>query len=212
MNVTRSLVQCANGHFYDGDKFESCPHCSKVNVVNDTLDTTVDLEIASTFNSTESMTYPGTGNPSKRSNDQIDEITDMEKTIGAGVYFNADPRIKNEPVVGWLVCIKGGDFGKSFNLKAGKNFVGRGSGANDVVLKGDQGISREKHAIIIYDPKSRIFLAQPGTSSELFYVQDKVVLQATELKERDIITIGNTNLMFVSFCGDDFSWDAVENI
>ena len=22
-----NLIQCANGHYYDGDKFSSCPHC-----------------------------------------------------------------------------------------------------------------------------------------------------------------------------------------
>ena len=22
-----NLIQCANGHYYDGDRFSSCPHC-----------------------------------------------------------------------------------------------------------------------------------------------------------------------------------------
>ena len=24
------LVKCNAGHYYDGDKYESCPHCSRV--------------------------------------------------------------------------------------------------------------------------------------------------------------------------------------
>ncbi len=25
-----NLKRCDNGHFYDGDKFQSCPHCAAV--------------------------------------------------------------------------------------------------------------------------------------------------------------------------------------
>lgn len=111
-----------------------------------------------------------------------------------------------DPVVGWLVCIEGADFGSSFILKSGRNFVGR-SGEMDIVLRGDSSISRVKHAIILYEPKRREFIAQAGESRELFYVNEEVVLNSIRLKQHDILMIGNTKLMFFPCCGENFGWD-----
>lgn len=111
-----------------------------------------------------------------------------------------------DPVVGWLVCIEGADFGSSFIIKSGRNFVGR-SGDMDIVLHGDSSISRVKHAIILYEPKRREFIAQAGESRELFYVNEEVVLNSIRLKQHDILMIGNTKLMFFPCCGENFGWD-----
>jgi hypothetical protein len=111
-----------------------------------------------------------------------------------------------EPVVGWLVCIKGGDFGASYNLKSGKNFIGRDSNM-DVCIPSDKSISRQCHAIVIYDPKSGKFLVQPGTSRELFYLNEGVVLGVEEISANDVLTVGKTDLMFMPFCSDSFSWE-----
>ncbi len=115
-----------------------------------------------------------------------------------------------EPVVGWLVCVEGDDFGASFTLKAGRNFIGR-SETMDVVLHGDSSISRERHAIIVYEPKRREFIAQAGESRELFYLNEEVVLNPVRINQYDIITVGNTKLMFFPCCGENFSWDDIEN-
>lgn len=110
------------------------------------------------------------------------------------------------PVVGWLVCTEGSHYGSSFNLYGGKNFIGR-SGDMDVPLTGDITVSRVKHAIIIYEPKERKFFAQPGESHELFYLNGSVVLQSSEIHDRDVITIGKTSLTFVPFCDDRYGWE-----
>ena len=68
-------------------------------------------------------------------------------------------------------------------------------------------MSRDKHAILVYEPRARIFLVQPGESRELFYVNDEVVLSNRQLKDRDVLMIGNYKLLFVPLCGPDFSWD-----
>lgn len=111
-----------------------------------------------------------------------------------------------DPVAGWLVCIEGEDFGGSFTIKSGRNFVGR-SADMDIVLRGDNSISRFKHAVILYEPKRREFIAQAGESRELFYLNDEVVLNPVKLNQYDILTIGNTRLMFFPCCGENFSWD-----
>ena len=131
-----------------------------------------------------------------RDPDEDDQKTQRHSSLDSNV----------EPVVGWLVCLNGEDAGKSFTLKSGRNFIGRGADM-DVVLSGDMSVSREKHAIILYEPKKRVFLAQPGESKELFYVNDEVVLNVTSLNAYDKIAIGNTELYFVPFCGEVFAWE-----
>ena len=39
-----NLTKCANGHYYDADKYSSCPHCSKTNDTED--DVTINMEQA----------------------------------------------------------------------------------------------------------------------------------------------------------------------
>ena len=132
--------------------------------------------------------------------------TDDGKTIAFydGALSEKDKVI--DPVVGWLVCIKGDAFGSSFVLKSGKNFIGRDR-KMDVALTGDKSVSRECHAIVIYDPRSRMFLVQPGTSRELFYLNDKVVLGVEAIGSHDILAIGKTELMFIPCCGESFCWE-----
>lgn len=223
-----NLVKCSRGHYYDGDKFSDCPHCRKMD--SGIADTPTQAESEATVALDASPAYMGeteawdkpTEEPAYKkqadktapltvgSNDNwVHNITkpdeDTESTVA--FYFGD---MKTDPVVGWLVCIEGSSFGRSYNLKSGKNFIGRSFEMNDVVLEDDISVSRDKHAILVYDPKSRRFLAQPGMSSELFYVNDDVVLQATPLKDRDVIQVGRTKLMFISLCGPDFSWSDYE--
>lgn len=112
---------------------------------------------------------------------------------------------KVDPVVGWLVCIRGTNLGQSFIVKNGKNFIGRDI-SMDIVIPNDRAISRNCHAVIIYDPRGNVFLVEPGTARELFYLDDELVLTPQILKDHQVITLGETDLMFVSFCNDKFTW------
>ena len=67
-------------------------------------------------------------------------------------------------------------------------------------------MSRSTNAIVVYDPRSNVYLAQPGSSKELFYVNDKLVLNTVELKTMDLLNIGDTKLMFVPLCVEQFHW------
>lgn len=125
---------------------------------------------------------------------------DSAKTVG--VYANAF----TEPVTGWLICVKGESQGESFNLKAGKNAIGRGAGM-DVMLAQEKSVSRDKHAIITYEPKKRIFLLQPGESSGLVYLNDELLMSYSEIKPYDKIQLGDALFVFIPFCGEQFTWD-----
>jgi hypothetical protein len=216
MSEIKNLVRCEKGHFYDGDKFAECPHCKNLSPAGKTtgadtdsanniktvgLDTQEDVKSSVTVSGFCETTEPWTADMKKNSK-KGNTPYDGEKTVG---YYFAE--IKTEPVVGWLVCIGGATLGVSYQLKSGKNFIGRSEAENDIVIKNDMSVSRVKHAIIVYDPKSKRFLAQPGLSSELFYLNDEVVLQAAPMEARDILQIGETKLMFIPLCGPEFTWE-----
>jgi hypothetical protein len=110
-----------------------------------------------------------------------------------------------EPVVGWLVCVTGEYFGQSFNLKAGQNFIGRALNM-DIPLAKDTKVSRNKHAIITFDPQNNIFFLQPGESSGLTYLNGELLLAPTVIDAYAQINVGDSKLIFSPFCGEQFSW------
>lgn len=112
------------------------------------------------------------------------------------------------PCVGWLVAIGGNHIGQDFHLKVGKNFIGRDANM-DIALTGDRSVSREKQAVIIYEPKQHLYLVQPGEASSLVYCNNEVVLNPVELKAYDMITVGEVNLVFMPLCGEQFNWNDI---
>lgn len=182
-----NLARCENGHFYDASRFDECPHCNQTSVSTVMHDDDGGSIYTAPLTDGKDTTM----------------LEDVQKTIG---YFND---IANEPVVGWLVAVAGAHFGEDFRLTAGKNFIGR-SVDMDVSLSDDQSVSRDKHAILLYEPKANIFLVQPGEAKELFYLNDKVVLAATEVHAYDVLTLGETKLLFIPCCSDKFNWDSVK--
>lgn len=185
------LRKCKNGHFYDVDKFENCPHCTAMNESEET-----------TMLKQETSVLEKNLDDDKSMVNSSLSLDEDPVTVG---IFQAE-NIKIQPVVGWLVCIKGPSYGEAFQIKTGRNFIGR-SFSMDIVLSEDISVSREKHAIVTYEPKKREFIVQAGDSRELFYLNDEVVLNTKKLNPRDILTIGKTNLMFIPFCSENISWD-----
>lgn len=145
---------------------------------------------------------------------------DDEKTIGIKLWETparseaetaptpaaAEPEVA--PVVGWLVCVKGNNIGRDYRLVAGRNFVGRAL-EMDVCIKGDNSVSRSSHAIVVYDPRSNVFLAQPGDAKELFYINGELILSPTKLNALDKMSLGETVLMFVPLCCEEFDWSRI---
>jgi Inner membrane component of T3SS, cytoplasmic domain len=121
------------------------------------------------------------------------------------VGANAKPGAKKDPVAGWLVCLEGPDRGRDFRLHMEKNFIGRAPNM-DVVLDGDNTVSRERHAIVIFDPKKKMFWALPGEASGLVYLNGEIVNSPVQMKADDILEIGLTKLVLIPFCGDRYSW------
>ncbi|MCC8150445.1 MAG: hypothetical protein LIO96_03045 [Lachnospiraceae bacterium] len=68
------------------------------------------------------------------------------------------------PVSGWLVCVDGPAKGCDYRIHGGYNYIGREIG--DICIPGDQKISREKHAVVAYDERDRLFFCGSGLRAE----------------------------------------------
>ena len=195
-----NLVKCPNGHFYDENSFQTCPHCTEASARNDNI--TMPVNQSSKDVVTSDIHGASGGRALK---DAIKAATgDDEKTVG---FYKKS--IGTEPVVGWLVSVKGAHFGEDFRLKSGRNFIGRAS-EMDVIIANDSAVSRERHAIVVYEPKGGSFLVMPGESKELCYLNGEVVLTPVDIKHSDILSVGDTDLMFIPCCSPEFNWDDVK--
>ena len=205
-----TLVKCPNGHYYDSSRFgNNCPHCGMSGAASIGADqTTVPLNIPDAPQPANAVTEPLTVSQpvvSQPANVTVPIVSDDDRTLPVTADMLDGMVEKPAPVVGWLVCTDGVNKGTDYRLHQGRNFIGR-SPEMDVCILGDNTVSRSSHAIVVYDPRSNVYLAQPGSSKELFYVNDKLVLNPVELKTMDLLNIGDTKLMFVPLCGEQFRW------
>ena len=285
------VVKCVNGHFYDEDKYQQCPHCGGVNVGNAIINGQANSnDKRETDNGGEKkkkhklfggkkkqepaqFAIPPAPNMSEAQyqqaqvlQSQVPQENDDERTVliepvtpppsvmerppvysmqsvqmqpnisiqqsepitpsiqpnvpmsqvmqpqhnqGDGMQTVAFYDTVTEPVTGWLVCIKGECFGESFEIKAGRNNIGRGTNM-DVALLREMSVSRDKHAVIVFDPMNLKFLIQSGENG-LTYVNEELLMGVKELKANDKIMLGTAIFMFVPFCGENFDWRNYQN-
>ena len=272
-----NLCRCENGHFYDKEKYPTCPHC-KGGSASDEKRTVSWWD----KNGSDGATVPVDNIPDKPSISVQQKENPIEKE-GVGsqpavqqIPFNTPPAVRgfsanditiggdngdtptvpwdpnqsgddddgytkgyfddafkdmtkesanrqtvpgvqtpaphvnkvSTPCVGWLVALGGEHIGTDFRLKVGKNFIGR-SPKMDIALTEDKSVSRERHAIVVYDPKSNMYLIQPGDSSSLAYHNNNLLLTPEKLEAYDMITVGDVNLLFMPLCSAKFSWGSV---
>lgn len=212
MEVNTTMTVCPNGHHYDSAKYSSCPRCGAGSAAN--FPKTEDVSspaVAANYESGEFshtqpvygvnvgyMTEPADGaKPFKPTMPVQEEQNLFPPTVFAPGYNSDIP-----PVVGWLVCIEGESKGRDYRLHHEYNSIGREKG--DIVIEGDNSISRENQARILYSRNKFFFSHYEGKTSE--DINGEIVLTPRELHSYDIISIGSTKLMFVAFCGEKFEW------
>lgn len=264
-----NLCRCERGHFYDKEKYSSCPHCAGGSASDDKLTMAFTETVTVPMDRTEpepemmmrrpqaSAEPPVMGNPvpftAPSMNSAplpiagmpVDQPTipvsvadqptvpltmtipepDDDHTVGffADVFPGTESkegktvRLQtvnkvDTPCVGWLIALGGEHLGTDFRLKVGKNFIGRDA-KMDVALTEDKSVSRDRHAIVVYEPKAHLYLIQPGESSSLVYRNNEVVLTPVKLEAYDMITVGDVNLLFMPLCGERFNWgDLLEEL
>ena len=202
-------TRCEKGHFYDADRYASCPHCANMAggmpqgnpTVTKTLDDQVTVTLGKPEQAAQMEQVVQMAPKSEGVAAEIREVVPFDDEPVTQGFFKKD----SDPVVGWLVCTKGVHKGEDFRLRAGRNFIGRGQDM-DIKLTGENTVSRDKHAIVLYEPNQRIFLAQMGESHELVYLNGELLLSNAQMKAYDRIQLGDVELMLVPCCGENFDW------
>ena len=200
--------RCANGHYYDSEKYSSCPFCEG----NETMPIggTLAME-ADGFNS-----VPPTAPFSEAGGDafgsELGKTLPMDPETGVNLVDDEqgvtrpydEANLGFVPTVGWVICIRGPHKGKDFRLVTGYNKIGRSSDMA-ISLPDDDQVTREAHAIIAYDPQAHKFFA--SGDKNMIYLNGEFMIGMKELKINDIIKVGASELMFVPLCGEAFSWE-----
>lgn len=117
------------------------------------------------------------------------------------------PPSENGVVTAWLVVVDGPGRGRAVELYYGRNIIGRSAEERISLDFGDQQISRRKAAVIIYDHLKHQFHLADGDSSNAIYVNADVLIGSRVLNDGDMITLGQTKLLFRPLCTADFNWE-----
>ncbi len=213
-----SQVQCPKcSSIYDNSLTSSCPKCAQEDLWggightklvdqggNGRIDMGGDGKTMPYDFNNATPTRPVGAVPSQETGSETKIYNPLGQGMsGTGSTIVVDKPV--QPVVGWLVCVKGQDKGKSFEIHYARNFIGRGD-KMDVVLT-DPSVSREVHAEVIYEPRSKKFLMSNGTSRQMSYLNGNLLTTTAELNAYDELNLGDTFLKFIPFCGANFSWE-----
>lgn len=187
------MKRCDNGHYYDPKKHAAgCPYCG----------TSIDIpalrsiRIGKPMAEADSKTQPY-GVKIPPTSGVGDDIPTRVLAPGGTTAI--------DPVVGWLVNAHGLEKGMDYRIRSENNTIGRSKDMY-ICISGDESISRERHAVITFDPQQNAFHLSPGDGRGLVYVNGEVLLAHRKLQAYDRIQLGKTKLIFVPFCGDKFTW------
>ncbi len=205
-----ALIRCQQGHFYDPSRHNACPYCGSMPVIAGATEAqpptgAVPAQVGATRPLRE--TPPPIIGPTVPLRPQGQSPAAVKKEAEEGRTIAVDmKKVGIDPVVGWLVCVKGPSRGRDYRVRSGRNGIGR-SEAMDVQITGDDTVSRENHAFLVFEPRKRVFSIRPGDGRGLVYLNGDEVIQASDLAAYDLIELGETQLMFVPLCGEKFNWD-----
>ncbi len=205
------LTRCDNGHFYDPNKHSSCPHCG---VEIDDIPATdrkrgeggarsagVSEPPTVPRRQPEAATPPPAPAPSVPS--------PPAQAPGVTVPYWGKRERDFDPVVGWLVCVEGPDKGRDYRIRSGNNRIGRDA-TMDIVINGDESISRVKQGIITFDERNNRFVIKEGEGRSLIYRNGEQVVNAAVIEPWDLVEMGKSKFCFVPFCGERFQWNIEE--
>lgn len=217
------LKKCKEGHYYDASIYSECPTCLNApNAGNPAgVGKTLGLGDIPGFEDTSPLgggtenfgktmplgggIQPGTaGFKTAPVSEGLSGGAPVGRGEGKTIGIVAQ-QLGMDPVTGWLVSVSGPEKGRDYRIHSDNNFIGRGE-KMDICIRGDETISRERHAVIAYDTRENLFYFAPGEGRSINRVNGKAVLGMVTLEPYDEIEIGCTKLVFIPFCGERFEW------
>ena len=222
------MKQCANGHFFDQTKDQTCPYCKNLAssagiqeerrgsktigiMQSEPTPTAPDpVHTAAPVDISVAVPTPIAADTTAIVKDSVAAVISpqlQKKGADAGhtVAIIAQ-KLGVDPVVGWVVCVEGKDKGRDFRIHADNNFIGRDE-QMDIALISDETISRRNHAVISFDSKTSTFYFSPDEGRSITRHNGKPLFSTVELAPKDEIEIGLTKLIFIPLCGKDFNWE-----
>ena len=179
-------IKCSRGHYYD-KALGSCPVCAAESgnqrspfvtgsEVPDDIPTTTPatgggFDIGATIPATTPGFTPTDLGGVQPKGGNVWDIEDYGNTAPAS--FNGEEAF--DPIVGWLICVKGSNRGKDY-------------------------------ASVSYDVRERVFYIAKGEVRNPTYLNGRALRSDADLVAYDRIEIGNTELIFVPLCNDQFNW------
>lgn len=112
-----------------------------------------------------------------------------------------------DPLVGWIVVVRGPGQGRAVTIGAGMNTIGRAEEERVSLPFGDMQISARDHLRIIYDDAARSFMVVPGTGKNVSRINGQIVAMPMALENHATIQLTrNTAVRFTAFCSESFDW------
>lgn len=197
-----AVVKCDKGHFYDDVKYDSCPHCQSglKRIKKETFED--DLSELTTRGLSFEVD-PAT-NPDEDITVRLENLSptgSADEGVTVGLYsFEEGTQLLS----GWLVAVKGPARGRDYRLYMGWNRIGRAT-SMDIYIPEDMGISRENQGAVVFDEKTSKFFFVNGSGTPAA-INGRPVDKASELRDGDKISIGESELVFIPFCTEERRW------
>lgn len=215
-------IVCPKGHYYNGDKYLQCPHCidgtvavrqddfvfaldgmsgnpqSEIQEIQkNNRDDKVTVILPKEYlpdSGATSMPFSTRGEEARTGTQKLSlqpqEVSSGERQFEADRILDVE---ENFLPVGYLVCIRGRDYGRSFPLRTGVNTV-------------------KEQAYVLYEPRKREFYLKSADRDSLCYCNDEVLLEPKKIQGYDRITLGDTTFLLIVVCGERFSWKEIVSL
>jgi Inner membrane component of T3SS, cytoplasmic domain len=162
---------CANGHPME-ESWSSCPYCQRTGYQG---------------------AAAGPPGATRREVETPKETPPAAPAVGRKTVVLTDKR--KPPVVGWFVALTGEQKGEDFRIRDGQNVIGSAPDA-DIVLR-DTAVSG-KHASLRYKDQ-KFFLTDLDSSNGTYLNDSPSSIAREELKDNDVVRIGEVTLKFKCF-------------
>ncbi len=160
---------CNNGHQME-DSWEICPYCQRTGF--------------------QSVGASASSAKTRLDVDAADQVASKPAASARKTVLLTDRH--RPPVVGWLVALNGEQKGEDFRIRDGQNSIGSAPDV-DIIIR-DTGVSG-KHGSLRYK-EGKFFLTDLDSTNGTFLNDNKEPISREELKDNDVIRIGDVALKF----------------
>jgi hypothetical protein len=188
------FTKCPNGHYYN-EGLANCPYCSSGNSAQVTSgDGKTKVIGGYSVSENPTIPYPNneTSKPVSVGNGTIIWEDTVKKDANTGEEKVIQQTRMARKLVGWLVSYSIDPMGAYFDLREGRNFIGR---ALDCSITISDGTVSDKHAILLFRADKYSLTDQQSTHCT-FVNDEDIALEPRYLNDGDIIRVGQTVFRF----------------